>query len=242
MDTRGIRVLATAARRGDDYHCPACGAAVVFKHGVRVTPQFAHRPTVPCRYASEPETAAHLGMKARMYAHFRGEAWVRRCELEWVIGAYRADVWLDTAVGPVALECQVSPVAIPDLAAKLAAYTAAGVATLYLIHHGVLPSLAEGDECRIPSWLLALHALYRGRVYVAEDAGDLVPVHLAPVLRENEWSAEAPARRLKMTRRIRRGQPIQGLELRSSMVACDYGALAGGTYVLATFNDHVFWT
>src|SRR5919202_1425480 len=102
MDTRGIRVLATAARRGDDYHCPACGAAVVFKHGVRVTPQFAHRPTVPCRYASEPETAAHLGMKARMYAHFRGEAWVRRCELEWVIGAYRADVWLDTAIGPVA--------------------------------------------------------------------------------------------------------------------------------------------
>jgi hypothetical protein len=46
--------------------------------------------------------------------------------------------------------------------------------------------VAQGADGRVPSWVLALHALYRGRVYFAEASGELTPVHLAPVLHEND--------------------------------------------------------
>ncbi len=242
MDKDGSRVLAAEARRGEAYRCPACGAPVVYKQGRWVTAHYAHRPTVPCPYTSEPESAAHLAMKTQMYERFRAELWVRHCEVERIIGAYRTDVWLETAIGPVAIECQISSVTILELADKLTAYADAGVATLYLIHHTLFASLSDGVEQRVPSWVLALHALYRGRLYVYGADGEIAVVHLAPVFRENQWIEGAPARRLKTTRRVQRGLPIHCLELRSLIVPCDYGALAGGIYVIASFNDHVFWT
>lgn len=235
------RVTADVAQRGADYHCPACGAPVVLKQGRRVLPHFAHMPARPCYVVSEPESAVHLAMKAAVYQQFKVEPWVRGCELERVIGQRRADVWLETAVGPVAVECQVSAVPVAELAAKLRAYTEAGIATLYLVHHHVLASVTEGAEVRVPAWVLALHALYRGRVYVYHQDGAIVPVHLGAVLRQNEWGSGPAVRRLKTTRRVEVGMPLMSLELRCSLIACQYGALAGGSYLVAMGGDGVFW-
>lgn len=235
------RVVADAARRGEEYTCPACRAPVVFKQGRRVLPHFAHVPARPCYVVSEPESAVHLAMKAAVYQRFQGEPWVRGCELERVIGQRRADVWLQTAVGPVAVECQVSAVPVAELAAKLAEYTEVGIATLYIIHYSVLASVTEGAEVRVPAWVLALHALYRGRVYVYRHDGAIVPVHLHGVLRQNEWGSGPAVRRLKTTRRVVVGMMLVSLELRCSLIACQYGALAGGEYLVAMGGDGVFW-
>lgn len=81
--------------------------------------------------------------------------------------------------------------------------------------------------------MLALHALYRGRVYVYRADGAIVPVHLHAVLRQNEWGSGPAVRRLKTTRRVEMGMPMVSLELRCSLVACQYGALAGGSYLMA---------
>lgn len=236
VDTNGTPIMAGVARRGERYSCPACGAGVVYRQGRWIAPHFAHRPAEPCPYRSEPESAAHLAMKAWVYERFSAEQWVERCQLERVIGDFRTDVWLETDVGPVAVECQVSPVTLFELKEKLEAYTAAKVATLYLIHYSVLATLAEGAELRVPAWVLALHALYRGRLYVGEGNGSLVPIHLAPVLRENTWVEGGRLKRLKITRRVQRGDPIQNLVLHRSFFATKYGAFAGNTYELATYG------
>lgn len=235
------RVTADMARRGEGYTCPACRAPVVLKQGRRVLPHFAHVPAKPCFVVSEPESSAHLAMKAAVYERFKREPWVRSCELERVIGQRRADVWLETAVGPVAVECQVSAVTVEDLRAKLNEYTEARIATLYLVHHGVLASLMEGAEVRVPAWVLALHALYRGRVYVYRADGEIMPIHLGAVLRQNEWSSGPAVRRLKTTRKIEVGSALLSLELRCSLIVCQYGALADGSYLVAMGGDGVFW-
>lgn len=235
------QVTADVALRGGVYICPACHASVVLKQGRQVLPHFAHVPATPCCVVSEPESATHLAMKAAVYERFRAEPWVRGCELERVIDQRRADVWLETAVGPMAVECQVSPVTVEELRAKLNEYTEAGIATLYLVHHSVLASLTEGAEVRVPAWVLALHALYRGRVYVYRQDGAIVPVHLGAVLRQNAWGSGPVVRRLKTTRRVEVGMPLVSLELRCSLIACQYGALAGGKYLVAVSGDGVFW-
>lgn len=240
LDERDRSVLAETAQRGPQYRCPACGAAVVLKQGRRVLPHFAHRPEQPCPVTSEPETAAHVALKLALYEMFKDEPWVHSCTLERVIGQRRADVWLDTAVGPVAVEGQVSPLTVAELAAKLVDYTGRGIATLYVVHGSVLATLAEGAEVRIPAWVLALHALYRGRVYIW-DGGRIVPVHFEAVLRENEWSAGPEVRRLKATRTLVLGPVIEQRELRCTLVECRYGPLAGGTYLVAAWGEGVFW-
>jgi hypothetical protein len=241
LTSDGARVEAAAARRGEAYTCPACRAPVVLKQGRRVLAHFAHARAQPCWIVSEPESPMHLAMKAVVYARFKGERWVRGCALERVIGQRRADVWLETVVGPVAVECQVSPVPVTELAAKLRAYTEAGIATLYLVHHSVLASLTEGAEVRVPAWVLALHALYRGRVYVYRADGAIVPVHLGAVFRQNEWDSGPAVRRLKTTRQVAVGEPLVSLELRCVLIDCQYGALAGGSYLVAMGREGVFW-
>jgi len=240
-DKSGTPIMASVARRGEPYICPACGGGVVYRQGRWVAPHFAHRPAEPCPYRSEPESAAHLAMKAWVFERFRVEPWVRRCELERVIGDFRTDVWLETDIGPVAIECQVSSVTIAELKEKLLAYTAAKVATLYLIHHSVLPTLAEGAELRVPSWVLALHALFRGRLYFDEGCGELVPIHLAPVLREDMWMESSRPKLLKTMRRLRRGSAIRFFAPRCSSTFCKHGALAGGTFSVSTFDAPLFW-
>lgn len=180
-------------------------------------------------------------MKAAVSDRFRGKPWVRGCELERVIGQRRADVWLETAVGPVAVECQVPAVPVEKLPAKLRAYTEAGIATLYIVHHTVMALLAEDAEVRVWAWVLALHALYRGRVYVYRQDGAIVPVHLHAVLRQNEWGSGPAVRRLKTTRRVEVGSSLLSLELRCSLIACQYGALAGGEYLVAMGGDGMLW-
>lgn len=240
LNNAGERVLADGARRGDTYQCPACHAPVVLKQGRQVVAHFAHRPAEPCYVVSEPETAAHLAMKRDLYERFKREPWVKQCELERVIGERRADVWLETAVGPVAIEGQVSPLTVEELREKLGDYTERRIATLYIVHHSVLASITEGAEVRVPAWVLALHALYKGRVYVYALGGEIVPLHLAAVLREPTGYG-ARERRLKTTRRVMMGETIGWLELRCSLIRCQYGPLAGSAYAVAMFEGRVFW-
>lgn len=236
----GIPVWAHAAHRDAAYHCPACGAPLLLKQGAQVTPHFAHHPQAPCSVSSEPESATHLAMKRAIHARFAAEPQFRRCTVEQVIGQQRADVWLETAAGSVAIECQVSPLTVADLARKLAAYTAARVATLYLVHDSVLATLAEGTEVRVPAWVLGLHALQHGRVYISRADGTIVPVHLAPVLREPRGYS-THVHRLRSTRRIVCGPVVERLDLHVRIEHCRYGALAGATYAIALFGDGVFW-
>jgi len=80
-DAAGTRVPAGAARAGQRYICPTCGAACSVKQGLWRVAHFAHLPAVaPCPGSSE--TLIHLRMKLGLYAAFRRRPWVQQVELE----------------------------------------------------------------------------------------------------------------------------------------------------------------
>lgn len=167
LDAAAQRHVACEAPRGPDYSCPYCRQPVVLKRGAKRIPHFAHRPGADCPH--QGETSEHLAMKDAVWTALRDLPWVTECELEWVVGERRADVWVRTSDGlRVAVECQVSPLPEEEYVAKVHAYRAHEVNVFYLVHPKALPGYAEafgvasleGREIAVPEWVRGIGRRY----------------------------------------------------------------------------------
>lgn len=149
---------------------------------------FAHwRNTEHC--SSEGETVHHLQLKDYLYRTLSKQDWVQRCELEYPIPGIdrRADVYFEFDDNKIAIECQISPITIDDLGAKLADYTRRGIHTVYAFHGERFPKPNEDNEAIIPVWIRELALLQLNRLYVYWPQNDsIAPVNLAPVQRYKE--------------------------------------------------------
>ena len=174
----GHRIYAAAAEKGPDYRCPACAAALILKKGEIKIHHFAHRPPVDCALG-HGETLAHLEAKLALHAAFAPRA--HRAEMEWPLeslsGDRRADLFIwDMRGARIAFELQHTAIGAGEIAARSAAYMAAGIAVM---------------------WLPFLRARYRGAAERAApgEEGDWVIRHYRPLPFER-WLALFQAREL----------------------------------------------
>lgn len=151
---------ARAATRRPDYRCPACHGPVRLHRGQQVGPYFAHLPASPCRLAGEGETAEHLRGKRQLATFFA--SW-GLTTLERVLPAIqqRADVWVDRATQPVAVEFQCSPLSVHGVTQRTAGYHRLGCYPLWVLGHRYAHqklnwSLLERFMTWLPRWELCL--------------------------------------------------------------------------------------
>lgn len=128
------RIAATDAARLDTHACPCCGAPVRLKRGRQIVAHFAHVARAAC--PATGETAAHLGAKLTMAAALRGRGVHAALEVPVLSGEgdRRADV---LATCPrtgarAAIEVQHSALPLEAIAARTAAYDAAGVDVIWM--------------------------------------------------------------------------------------------------------------
>ena len=144
----GNRIEAAIALKGQDYHCPHCGEAVILKKGRIRTPHFAHKPPVSCSWA-KGETAAHLEAKTRLKDAFlaRGLRVEVECEVDTLPGDRRADVMVWSPKGTrFAIELQHTPIGLSEIEERTESYHRAGVGVIWV---GFLhPAVWKAAEAR----------------------------------------------------------------------------------------------
>jgi Competence protein CoiA-like family len=189
VNVAGVALRADVAPRKASYTCPECGAGVVLKRGTLVSAHFAHQVRSPA-CSLEGETEEHQWMKWQMTQRFGREE--TRLEVALIPG-HRADVVVPTQ--RLVIECQVSPIAIPEWERRTRDYNQQGYAVLWvwaLERLGVwlddpqLPAIEDGEgEVRVAAEVLHCHRCAYGRVYTLGTPGHLIAVHLRPVMRQD---------------------------------------------------------
>jgi hypothetical protein len=200
------RVEARHADRREPYHCPECGAPVILKHGTRVSAHFAHlvRPHA-CILAGETEE--HLWMKQQMRIFFAPT--LTHIEVPLIPG-HRADVVLPSQ--RLVVECQVSPIDVREWERRTLDYHHHGYAVLLVWAPDRLGIASDEQELneldaiilsqrgtRVAAEVLLCHQRAFGRVYALATTGQVVAVHLVPILRPVFGGSPRP---LKMTRTL----------------------------------------
>lgn len=242
LNNQNQRIDSYSAVQGDTYHCPLCGDEMIAKQGRIKIWHFAHKSGSYC-HTDEPETPEHLEMKQKVWSAFARKPYVTLCEPEYIIDNLRADVFVQTKFGNIAVECQRSAIGVDYLEDKLSEYTRNRIHALYIVHHSVI---GLGGEKRIPAWVQALHSLYFGRVYTYRDSR-VLPAHFAPVTRYKELAHDENGEEvggydytLRSTRYVQYGNPVKA----STMICTDSmgsSRLLSGWYYIARFPDRVFW-
>ncbi len=178
LDTRGREVLGWDAQRGQTYCCPECGAGLVFKAGMLVTPHFAHGAGSACPLATG-ESPRHMEMKHQVAKIFPPALF----EIQAAPGR-----WADLVLGDkIVVECQASPIAVDEWIARTKEYNAAGRLVLWvwdLRRLGVDDEepafwLVDSErEYRVPADVRYCHQVSYGHLYVLDSDGDLRACHL----------------------------------------------------------------
>ena len=126
LDQQQRVIEAAVADRAEEYLCPECGAPVRLRRGSIVMAHFAHVVRTPsCTLAGETE--AHLWMKQCL----RGFLGVDHTQVEQaLIPGHRADVVVPAQ--RLVIECQVSPIALPEWERRTRDYNQQGYAMLWV--------------------------------------------------------------------------------------------------------------
>lgn len=180
----GERIEARIAPRDGAFACPNCRRDMVLKRGRLRIAHFAHRPPVDCDWASG-ETEAHLQAKARLRDALAARG--LRAELEVEVpslgGDRRADLLVRSPRGRgVAIELQHTPITVEEVARRSAAYSAAGIAPLWVaflrpgvLHDAVLEPPEGGDRFvrRYPAraWEFWAQSFHLGSLWYYDPEG-----------------------------------------------------------------------
>ncbi|MED1722163.1 competence protein CoiA [Brevibacillus parabrevis] len=138
---------------GSQLFCPQCGGAVYYRHGLFVTPHFAHAANSECGYG-EPETAEHQAGKQwlqnwleQLYPanDTRREVYVEEIR-------QRADVLTIFPNGQrLCIEYQCSPIEVAELRKRMDGYEQAGIAQIWIMGKSVF-SGRPVNRFRLQGW------------------------------------------------------------------------------------------
>lgn len=173
------RLLAWDTARGEQpFACPACGEVVILKRGRIRMAHFAHKPPVTCSFGAG-ETEDHRRCKQALYEGLLRHVGVEAVELEFPVGAQRADVYAVIRGMRVAFEVQVSTLTPDALEARTRGYARQGVSVCWM-HPYTFDGISEGlnDGKYAPKqWERWIHAANFGRCYYWTEELWVQPVH-----------------------------------------------------------------
>lgn len=114
-----------------------------------------------------------------------------------------------------------------ELRLRAQSLTLNGIYCLFLVHYGIMPNVGLSS---VPDWLLGLHAMYYGRVYVYRpDTSPLFgAAHFA-------WFGDYDRRRVSY-----HNNSDSFLKLSLKSVACTSQHMPG-SFLIGQFNDGVWW-
>jgi hypothetical protein len=183
-DANGSILLAEDANRDDEHWCPECLNSVILKRGTIVTPHFAHKVESNCSM-SAGESLRHLEMKRQIGRLFEKSPLFPSVFYEVKFGpTRRADVVIPDEI---VVECQASPISIPEVIARTLDYNEAGHAVLWVFDENRIPQGYAYDawaghrmarEVRIPAEIRFIHQAAYGHLYILNRDGELLACHL----------------------------------------------------------------
>lgn len=115
-----------------NFTCPGCQHEVIFRHGPKKIPHFAHRHAATCGF-SEGETAEHLQGKQQLYNWAKQRGWRPRLEVYLPAIAQRPDLLVEIKGKQVALEFQCSPLSLKRLRERNRGYRRANISVWWIL-------------------------------------------------------------------------------------------------------------
>lgn len=191
-DKNGEDVIAREVTRElGPFSCPECGERVVVKKGPIKAHHFAHLNFTVCTY-NTGESEEHRRNKYLIYDALRSHPAVSKLKLERYLKEVRPDIsFCLEEKFYVAIELQISPISVDEIARRTRFYTAKNIAVLWITPYHNRMSCFTPYRTRV--WERYLHALYFGKVYYWLGGEELLPVHFTPYslgTEYNEWYGE----------------------------------------------------
>ena len=128
------RASVRAKEQRHDFRCPVCHQPVIFRSGKKTVPHFAHHKSQRCTVASEPESAAHLTGKLRLFEHLSMHT--NACHLEKYFPEIKqkADIYFEWHNHCVAIEFQCSGIPLARLQERTNGYLSIRVTPIWIFH------------------------------------------------------------------------------------------------------------
>lgn len=131
---KGNVCFADYASKDIDYTCPECGEEVILKVGEIKIAHFAHKHAGDCSLCGEGEE--HLRIKKEMYDWLMKQG--ASAKLEHTVANQRADIFLQTESGDVAIEIQCSPISIDDMVERTQGWFHKNVCVMWILSYNSL--------------------------------------------------------------------------------------------------------
>lgn len=145
--------------------CPDCKKKIILVNGLRIITHFRHKVKANCN--PEPETVEHLNMKK----YFVEKLNLTKENVEVNLGFAKPDIYMPKQ--RIAIEVQHSAISESKFLERTKKYTENNIYVLWVFDYCLFKE-------SVPAFLRKAHELYFGRVYFfVEDK--VVPVHFNPL-------------------------------------------------------------
>ena len=168
------KVIARAVAKSDGpFLCPICRKQLTLRKGQIKAHHFAHKPPVTCLYGLG-ESEAHRWAKWSLYDALSQHPDVTECELEKNFGNVVSDVYAVIRGTPVALEIQISNLALDEIVYRTEAYCSMNIPVLWL---PLFSDKLEKKKYSPKVWEKWLHTAGYGRIYYWLANLTIIPIH-----------------------------------------------------------------
>lgn len=182
---RTTRVVAWEANKGNYHYCPDCNEELILKQGEKVINHFAHFSGSDCALSSKGEGERHEQMKIQMGQMFEklGENVTIDYEVRFPTIQRRADVVVKTPDLKFVIECQVSPILVPEWRERTSAYNQVGYPVLWVWDGKRIGNIGTGNyewrnfETSIPYEIKYCWKYSSGGVYILSESETLKACH-----------------------------------------------------------------
>jgi competence protein CoiA len=157
------QIVAAYFERKDNgpFECLGCKKEVMLKTSQSRINHFAHVNPIACKFF-EGESETHRRCKMEIYEALKREPHVRDVVLERPLGTVRPDVSAYFNDVPVAIEVQISSLAVDTITRRTIEYHRKGVYVLWLLQW--TPKL-DAERYNPQLWEKWVHAVYFGKAY-----------------------------------------------------------------------------
>lgn len=186
IDKLGEKKYAHNVQKGIEVFCPECKGRVMLKKGTVRIPHFAHIPPSYCSNGTG-ETERHMEIKLGIFKALQSR--VNCLEMEYSIGHRRADIYFEFNGNRVVIEVQNSNISTDEIWDRVSDYNLAGCVVLWVLNADMSLKYKNVNEIsdkehRLPGWILYLHKLFFGVIFLHMYDSILKPAHFSPILRD----------------------------------------------------------
>lgn len=127
--------------RKKTFYCPICKEKVIFRHGPKVIPHFAHQRTSTCTAAKTNESVTHKRAKLQLFHWLQKQQFPVQLEKYFPAIKQRSDVYVEDKQRKLALEFQSTVIQTDDFRRRSEGYKAIGLTPVWLIDRNCLKTV-----------------------------------------------------------------------------------------------------